>query len=117
MVNIYIQGLMITVVGITLTFLALGLLILAMNLLQRFFRDSEPAEAEETAVPVVEAAAVPDTQEAEIAAAIATALAYWRSKSQSGLGATLPVGPSPWWAAGRAMQNPANALQKTKGRN
>jgi sodium pump decarboxylase gamma subunit len=110
-VNIYIQGLMITVVGITLTFLALGLLILAMNLLQRFFRDSEPAE------PVVEAAAVPDTQEAEIAAAIATALAYWRSKSQSGLGATLPVGPSPWWAAGRAMQNPANALQKTKGRN
>lgn len=117
--NIYVQGLTISVVGISLTFLALGLLILAMIVLERYFRDGEPEAAE---MPAPEASAAPaatidDTQDEEIAAVIATALAYWRGKSQSDLGATLQTaGTDPWWAMGRAQQNPAAALQKIKGR-
>lgn len=115
--NLYIQGLTISVVGIGLTFLALGLLILAMILLERFFRDSETPESEAAAPPPEAAPAAAETRDEEITAAIATALVYWRSMSQRGLGATLQAGRSPWWAAGRAQQSPADALLKIKGRN
>jgi sodium pump decarboxylase gamma subunit len=114
-VNLYIQGLTISIVGISLTFLALGLLILAMILLERFFRDGKPAEPAEAA-PEEISVTVQDTEDEEIAAVIATALAHRRSISQSGLGATLEAGVSPWWAMGRAQQCPSDALQKTKGR-
>ncbi|RME74371.1 MAG: hypothetical protein D6784_10095 [Chloroflexi bacterium] len=110
--NLYLQGLTLSVFGMGLTFLALGLLIVAMIALERFFRDGEPAEEEE--VPVEEA--VPQDDEAEIAAVIAVALNYWRSKSQSSLGAGLEAGYSPWWTVGRARQNPAEALQNVRGR-
>ncbi len=116
--NIYVQGLTISMFGMGLTFLSLGLLILAMILLERFFRDGEPVAglAPAPEVQVAPPQPVDDTEE-EIAAVIATALTYWRAKSQSGLGATMQTAEvNPWWAMGRAQQNPAEALQKIKGR-
>jgi len=105
--NIYMQGLTISLLGMSLTFLSLGLLILAMIILERYFRDGEPVTADAPGPS-------PDEQ---IAAVIATALAYWRGKSQSGLGTTLQTaGTDPWWTMGRAQQNPADALQKIKGK-
>jgi len=105
--NIYMQGLTISLLGMSLTFLSLGLLILAMIILERYFRDGEPVTADAPGPG-------PDEQ---IAAVIATALAYWRGKSQSGLGTTLQTaGTDPWWTMGRAQQNPADALQKIKGK-
>ena len=114
--NLYLQGLTLSIFGMGLTFLALGLLILAMIALERFFRDSE-SPAEEVEDTAQAETTVPTEDEAEVAAVIATALAYWRDKSQSSLGAGLQAGYSPWWTVGRARQNPADALQKARGRN
>ncbi len=116
MSNLYIQGLTISLLGMGLTFLALGLLIIAMIVLERYFRDEEPAEPAETAVFPEESLVMgPETTEdEEIAAVIATALAYWRSIEQSGLGSTLESEPSSWWVMGRARQCPPAALQNVR---
>lgn len=120
--NIYMQGLTISLLGMSLTFLSLGLLILAMIVLERYFRDGEPVTADapgpgpdEQITPATTQA--DETEDEQIAAVIATALAYWRGKSQSGLGTTMQTaGTDPWWTMGRAQQNPADALQKIKGK-
>ncbi len=87
--------------GLSLTFAALGLLILAMILLERISRSGtrrlipDERDLEETSVVSTLAR---DTEDEEIVAAIAVALAHLRSldMGRSGLGEALEAGPGPW---------------------
>ena len=115
MSDLIVQGLMISVIGISLTFLALGILILVMVLLDHFFRDDKKVDAGQ-AEPVEQAASTLPTRQAadeEIVAAIAVALAQVRSFElcEAGLGSTLEAPSSRWWLVGRAQQSPADALR------
>lgn len=115
MSNVIVQGLILSVIGISLTFLALGILILVMVLLDRFFSDRKEADSVETK-PAEKAAAsslVRDAAEEEAVAAITVALAQLRSLElcQAGLGSTLEQAPGGWWHRGRAQQSPADALR------
>jgi sodium pump decarboxylase gamma subunit len=112
--NVIVQGLILSVIGISLTFLALGILILVMVLLDRIFRDDKKEEADEpepTEKAAVDSLARERVDE-EIVAAIAVALAQVRSLEicEGGLGSTLEEIPSRWWQTGRAHQSPADAL-------
>ena len=116
------QGLMISVMGMGLTFLALGLLILTMILLERFSRSSvEPPVPDGTAPKEEPSSGVPtqNTEDEEIAAAIAVALARKRSLNvgQGSLGATLEVGPGAWWTLGRSQQQSSNASRAIQWRD
>jgi len=101
------QGLELSLMGLGLTFAALGLLIGAIILLDRLFpaRRSAPEQfqpVELTAGSTLTRA----TEEEEIVAAIAVALAQLRSLEicRSGLGSTLEGEPSPWWTTRRNQQ-------------
>ncbi len=91
-------GLMVSVVGITITFLALFLFIGVIVGLQKLFPPKpEQAVAEEksSTAPLLAVADSEDqTEEAEVAA-IAAAI-YLRSKRSSLLGAALLTGPGPY---------------------
>ncbi len=104
------QGLMISVMGMGTTFAALGLLILTMVLLDYFFGAQPPVHDEATPAkkPLVSPPA-PDTEDEEIAAAIAVALTYLRTADtyHGHLGATLEAGRGPWWAMGQTRQRSA----------
>ena len=120
MFDLILQGVIIGVVGMTVLFAAMGLLILAMVVLERLFRNqtAKPAKAlpdERSTASSLQ----PETKEDEIAAAIATAVVYFRSLEnlEGGLGATLEARPSPWWSASRAQQSPADALKINHWRN
>ncbi len=114
------QGLTLSVTGISLTFLALGLLVLTMILLERLFRP-QPSVSDETELK--EAPAVSaldrDTEDEEIAAAIAVALAYLHSLDiyQGELGSTLEAGHGSWWMVGRAQQRSVRTSRVTQWRN
>jgi sodium pump decarboxylase gamma subunit len=115
--NLFWQGLTITILGMGLTFAALGILILAMILLDRLFR-TRPLLPDQQAVPEtpVVGALARDTEDEEIAAAIAIALAHFRSLDicRSGLGTALETGPGKWWSAGLIQQSFLNALPKPR---
>lgn len=106
--NNMMQGLNLSITGISLTFAALGILILAMILLERIFRTRrwipEERELEETPIASTHAR---DTEDEEIAAAIAVALAHLRSLDvdRSGLGAALEAGHNQWWSMGQIQQH------------
>lgn len=111
------QGLLISAIGMGLTFAALGLLILAMILLERFAPDQPKRSDNERSEPA-ESLAVSSlarrSEEEEIAAAIAVALAHLRSLDicQSGLGSTLEAGPGAWWQRGQARQQTGQVLKQ-----
>lgn len=116
------QGLMISVMGMGLTFLALGLLILTMILLERFSRSSvEPPVSDETAPKEEPRSGLPtqNTEDEEIAAAIAVVLARKRSLNvgRGSLGATLEAGPGAWWTLGRSQQQSSNASRAIQWRD
>lgn len=102
--NVIMQGLSLSGMGLGLTFAALGLLILAMILLEYIFRTRRlvPDEREMEETPVVSTLAR-DMEEEEVAAAIAVALAHLRllDLHRSGLGTTLEAGHGAWWTMGR----------------
>lgn len=106
--NLFWQGLTLTVLGMGLTFAALGILILAMILLERLFRtrrlipDKPPSPEKPGAGTLAR-----DTEDEEVAAAIAVALAHFRSLDicRSGLGTALEAGPGSWWNTGLIQQN------------
>jgi sodium pump decarboxylase gamma subunit len=87
----FVQGLYVTVVGMALVFASLGLLMLIMVGLERLLR-ARPVQAAEEAKDVraeeaVDAAAeFADAQQAteaeQVAAAISTAIAYWRQRDR-----------------------------------
>ena len=108
------QGLVLLVVGMTILFAAMAVLILAMVILERLFRTrrlmpdkQEPAESE--AVSQL----ARGTQDEEIVAAIAVALAQLRASDigRSGLGAALEAGRGAWWARGSAHPRPEGRKQ------
>lgn len=101
--NLFWQGFTLTVMGMGLTFAALGLLILAMIVLERLFRTrrlipDKPSSPEKPGASTM----ARDTEDEEIAAAIAVALAHFRSLDicRSGLGTALETGPGAWWNSG-----------------
>ena len=117
------QGLTISVMGLGLTFLALGLLILTMFLLERLTRSKGQPAGPDEAVPKERSPISTldrDTQAEEVAAAIAVALAHFRSLDicRSGLGLRLDAGHGAWWRTGRTQQQASLTLLKPHdGRN
>jgi Na+-transporting methylmalonyl-CoA/oxaloacetate decarboxylase gamma subunit len=106
----FLQGLWITVVGMSLVFLALGILVLAMMALERLFRP----RVDGTMAP--EAAEEPSTEE-EIAA-IAVALASLLKKKEARaedrqLGSTLGDGSGSWSVVGRGQQLRVGRIRRT----
>ncbi len=104
--NNMVQGLEVSVLGILVTFLALGVFILIMIVLQRLF----PGESEEKqndeqvqdAQPASMVEAAASDEDSEVIAAIAAALNFFNSHSQSSLGASLEKGRSEWWVSRRS---------------
>lgn len=105
--NVFMQGINISILGLLFTFSALGFLILVIVGLQKLF----PARAEEGkpegegestgSETVVLAVEVEGDEEQEIAAVIAAAVSYLRSRSQSDLGSSLKAGRGRWWVPNR----------------
>jgi sodium pump decarboxylase gamma subunit len=95
------QGLTLSIIGMTVTFATLGLLILTIVVLGRLFRTRPLAsdKKEEPHEREVVSSLARDTEEEEVVAAIAVALAHLHSIdiSRSGLGVTLESGRGPWW--------------------
>ncbi len=106
--ELWIQGLLVSLVGLAVTFAALGLLIGLMALLMRLF----PAEAVagESAVslpvdPVPPVKTIPEPDQVAIAAAIATAIALaHRDEQDQQLGHGLEGDRGPWWYKGSARE-------------
>ena len=112
------QGLGLSLLGLSLTFAALGLLILATILLERIFpRRLIPDERNLEETPVVSTLAR-DTEDEEIVAAIAVALAHLRSldMGRSGLGESLEAGRGPWGTLGRFQQRSLSRISQTQRR-
>lgn len=101
------QGVVLLVVGMAILFVAMGILILAMVVLERVFRTRPQAFAKpESEEKGLKTRSRRDTEDEEVVAAIAAALAHLRSLDicRSGLGTTLEAGRGPWWTMGRAQQ-------------
>jgi Na+-transporting methylmalonyl-CoA/oxaloacetate decarboxylase gamma subunit len=101
--NPLLEGLNISLLGLSLTFAALGLLILIIWILDRAFRAapvSRPPtpspEARERPISTLER----ESEEEEIAVAIAIALSQLRSVEicRAGLGRSLEDGRGRWWS-------------------
>jgi len=104
--NLFWQGLTISLLGLGLTFAALGLFILAMVLLKRLFPEAPKAEEQPVTSALSQA-----SDEDEIAAAIAAALSHLQSLEicRSGLGEALEAGRGRWWLVSRATAYSAKA--------
>lgn len=106
MSDILWQGLIISGLGLGLLFAAMILLMLLMMLIERLFRDAgRPAVAKEKSTV---SKMTPQSQEQEIAAAIAVALAHFRSLDicRANLGATLETERGRWWQSGQSRPAP-----------
>ncbi len=105
----FTQGLVVSVLGISITFLALALFILVMVVLKKMFpvKPVEEEAVEEVGTPAgtVEIVNEAVVDEEEVAAAIAVALACFQQRRQSQLGAALMQGRGQWWSTHRASAN------------
>jgi sodium pump decarboxylase gamma subunit len=114
------QGLTLSIIGMTVTFAALGLLILSIVVLGRLFRTrpSDSDKKEDLQERQVVSSSARDTEEEEVVAAIAVALAHVHSldMSRSGLGVTLESGRGPWWAMSQLQGRPKNRRASRGGR-
>jgi Na+-transporting methylmalonyl-CoA/oxaloacetate decarboxylase gamma subunit len=113
------QGLVIMVVGLSLTFSVLAIVIGVIVALQRLFpvpKRSNTAEREAAERQVVSPSR--DTSADEIAVAITVALAHLYSYElcRSNLGKSLETGPGPWWTASRLEQFGLENVER-QGRN
>ncbi|MBN1217576.1 MAG: OadG family protein [Anaerolineae bacterium] len=121
MSDILWQGLIISLMGMGLTFLALGLLVLVIILLDRFTRPkAQPlVSAEMVSKRKVDTDTVSQsTADETIVAAIAAALAHFRSSEAypADLGATLEAGPGAWWTTGRSKMQSVNTVRTGRWR-
>jgi sodium pump decarboxylase gamma subunit len=117
-----LQGLNLSILGLFFTFSALGIFILIMVILKRVYPFKPEAEGneegegagEEGSQPGVEAVTISAAgcEDEEIAAAIAVAIQYFRSRREESLGANLLSGRGRWWATNRlaARQGPQNKV-------
>jgi Na+-transporting methylmalonyl-CoA/oxaloacetate decarboxylase gamma subunit len=115
--NVYLQGLSISIMGIVITFLALGIFILIMIVLQRFFppvNEEEEAEGEpETVVEDILVRAEEEQDENAVVTAIAAALAFFKAQEKSAsLGDALREGHSGWWSSRRAEANTGRIIKR-----
>jgi sodium pump decarboxylase gamma subunit len=96
-VNIYLQGLQISILGLLITFSALGIFVLVMMVLLKVFPyKPEPEEAGEE--DVVEPEGISSVaQDADIVAVIAAAVAFVKFQRQGALGSNLVNGRGSWW--------------------
>lgn len=98
--NPILQGLNLTVLGLTLTFAALGLFILVIVVLERAFRARAlvPEEREPREI-TVDSTLPQDTEDEEVVAAITIALSHLRSLDicRSELGSALEAGHGAYW--------------------
>ncbi len=100
-----VQGLEITILGLTVTFTALGVFILVMMLLKRIFRvkiEEIETTTEEVAVSGNASDYVTADDDSELIAVIAAAVSYVRGKTLSSLGSTLENGKGSWWVSNRS---------------
>jgi Na+-transporting methylmalonyl-CoA/oxaloacetate decarboxylase gamma subunit len=105
------QGLTLSIIGLTITFAALGLLILAIVVLKHLFRPRPLVSDEELVTTQISSSSVRDTEDEEVAAAIAVAWALRSLEvSRSELGTTLEAGHGPWWVMSQLQQRPASTL-------
>jgi hypothetical protein len=92
------MGLVVSVVGLTITFFALGIFIGVIVLLQKLFPPkpevSEGAD-EDSQESVAVLSVTSDESDDELVAALAT-VAYFRSRRSGQLGASLLAGPGPF---------------------
>ncbi|MGA9531959.1 MAG: OadG family transporter subunit [Anaerolineales bacterium] len=100
--NLYAQGLTLSLMGMLVTFASLGLLILIIVLLQRMFGGAQPAAAPSTRPEPAANHVLPineNADDAQLAAAIAVAMALQSDQHRSGeLGAALTEGRGRWWS-------------------
>lgn len=90
-------GLMVSIVGLSITFLALFIFIGVIMLLKALFPyKAEVQEVDEEDVIVAEISSA--EEEEEVAAAVA-AVMYLRGRRSNQLGASLTEGRSPFWTA------------------
>lgn len=93
------QGLTISIVGLGLTFFALVLLVLVITVLERLTRGKPLQSIGLEGGIAIQTAVQPASEEDEVVAAIAVALAHVQASDgcRSGLGASLEYGRSHWW--------------------
>lgn len=112
-----LQGLSISIIGLLIAFIFMGIFILVMNILKKLF-PYKPEAVEEESEEEGDAGnedVAPEIQpagEEEVAVAIAAALAYFQSASQSKLGEQLQVGRGPYWTANRLAARQRRTLHK-----
>lgn len=102
------QGLGLSVMGMGLTFAALALIVLVMVVLQRLFSPQQPAlDGSETKEALTVRTPAQATEEEEVVAAIATALAHfgWPGTDGGQLGTALEVQRGRWWTMARTHQH------------
>ena len=107
----FLQGLWITVVGMSLVFLALGILVLAMIVLDRLFRPKA-----EGALATGGAPEEPSTEEEIVAIAVALASLLTKQEAPVGdrqLGAALGDGLGSWSVVGRGQQLRMGRIRRT----
>jgi sodium pump decarboxylase gamma subunit len=120
-VNPFMQGVELSILGISITFGTLGLLVVLMKLLQHFFSpqpDKPTSVAVEPSAAAVEVVAPTDADEEQrVAAAIAAAVTHLRalSRARSGLGQSFSSDPGGWWMAGQMGNLSSTVAQRTEG--
>lgn len=113
------QGLQLSLIGITVTFSSLAMFILIILALQRFFHEGEEqvgeARGEPTHVPAQEWRSAGEAT--EIAAAVAVALEHFRSleAESAGMGNALLAGRGAWWF--RRETPPAPSIHRIPNRS
>jgi sodium pump decarboxylase gamma subunit len=114
----FAQGLTLSIIGMAITFAALGLLILTIVVLNRLFRPRPlVSDEEELGETQTLNSSIGDTEDEEIVAAIAVALAL-RSLDvpRRGLGTALEAGRGPWWVMSQLQQRPSDTLTSQRRR-
>ena len=115
MTNELLQGLELSLLGLTLTFSGLGLLVLLIMALERIFRqrplvpEAPPLDDKPQADTLTR-----DSTEEERVAAIAVALTHLLRMEQSRgrLGTALEEGRGAWWRAGQGGQLRSQARRR-----
>ena len=119
--SLFMQGLGLSVLGISITFATLALLVGVMKLLQHVFspQPAAPPSIQEPPVPAVNVPAAADSDEDQrVVAAIAAAITHLRALglARSELGQSFKAEPGSWWVTGQADQLNSGVVQRMEGK-
>ena len=112
-----LRGLNVSVWSFGLTFVAIGLLVLVIIAVDRLFPvKPEKGEGEETVSEPAGELAGEESDDAEVAAAIAAALYRLQEEEPmyEELGSALLSGPGPWWSVRRYPQQPVRVASEQR---